>query len=298
MCDRIILDKVYLDTIKEVLKKTIKPINKNTTKQTNKKVNNNFTSQKNIAKKMNTNLIQLIRMYCFLFNNCHIKPNNLAVSTKKKPLVCPDQYVAIVKIKKFCNRTSVKYLENNIQNCHNRKIEINNKYKSIVIILESPHDKEFDFNNNVAIGPAVGKTGENFSKWFCETMLKSMIINRCKSGATQKKKSKIKSGIYNIVFMNAIQYQCSLGEETSSFRDQIFSKMWEKPEVKDCFKNRLKLYKPNMIINCCTGGKSKSKGSRLVEDYLKTIDEKIDLYMEGAHPSSAYFLEGFEIKSL
>jgi hypothetical protein len=116
----------------------------------------------------------------------------------------------------------------------------------IAIVLESPHDKEF----NNPIGPAKGVTGTRFFLYFEELIRKSKIYN------------KIKTGSHDIVFMNSIQYQCSLGEklnrDTKRQRDDNWIKCFEGENSCDIEK-RLYAIKPYATINLCTKGKGSGK---------------------------------------
>lgn len=89
----------------------------------------------------------------------------------------------------------------------------NNKNK-IVIILESPHKDEFNGTN---VGsPASGATGRNISKYLKVCLLK--II---------KKHTNIKlEGNYDLILMNSLQQQCSMGFSTSHFRTLSFIGLW------------------------------------------------------------------------
>jgi len=80
----------------------------------------------------------------------------------------------------------------------------------IAIVLESPHIDEFEYDESKepyeaisAKGPAMGKTRDRFFEKFLELVKKSEIYR------------KIETGTHDIVFMNSIQYQCSLGQRLS-----------------------------------------------------------------------------------
>lgn len=140
--------------------------------------------------------------------------------------------------------------------CHFKRILVDNynanKSTNIsIVVLESPHNDEYykEHGEKIAKGPAYGKTGDNFNKYF-PSLLRNAIID---------KKIVLKSGRYEIIFMNGIQYQCSLGDTTSKYRDEFFLNCWENDKCKEDFKERLKRYvslvKDCVVINCCTKGK-------------------------------------------
>ena len=156
------------------------------------------------------------------------------VSTSKK---CPDQYVMYLDLdydkpiidilcsnKKQRSAQYISEIEN--QNC-----------STIAVVLESPHIKEFYPNGN-PIGPAMGKTGENISKYLLPIL----------------KKEKIK-GKYKVILVEAVSFQCSNGESpiNSQNRDKVFRYTWKNGGEKD-FLQRLNSYNPEIVINACTGG--------------------------------------------
>lgn len=117
---------------------------------------------------------------------------------------------------------------------------------AIIIILESPHIAEFDPITKQPLGPCQGKTGENIAMYLSE-ILKSNHV-----GLTLSHKK------YDIVLLNAIQYQCSLGEDTKLYRDAMFLYYWEQLDFRKDFVERLirarTTYSESIIVNCCTKG--------------------------------------------
>lgn len=141
----------------------------------------------------------------------------------------------------------------------------------IVIILESPHVDEYE--GNMPIGPAQGKTGDNINKYLC-TILDEAVQREILNVNSKFPK-------YDLVLMNAIQYQCSLGMDPILFRDYCFMKLWETEQIIESFHERLSLIlkKYNnghvILINGCTLGShidllTKHKG-KITKDYLKEI---------------------------
>jgi hypothetical protein len=172
----------------------------------------------------------------------------------------------------------------------------NNKFKTIVIILESPHQDEFlddDF-----VGVAAGKTGENLFQWFPEVLLNYVpsVVDEKTAKAKYHSAKDIESCIYAVKIVNAIQYQCSLGASTESYRDDVFSKLWDNKFVRDGFIKRVKNANPDIIINCCTKGNYKE--SKEDNELRRRVQEVIDhekfnaLVLRAAHPSSYHFKTG------
>lgn len=112
--------------------------------------------------------------------------------------------------------------------------------KRIVVILESPHTDEYMCTDSPQ--PANGKTGKSIQKG-----LRCVINNYKDSKWVPDEK-------YEIIIMNAIQYQLSLGSSTQKYRDQMFIRMWAHEAVRNNFIARLTKYQPDIIINCCTNG--------------------------------------------
>ena len=228
-------------------------------------------------------------------------------------VLCEDQYFGIIRIEKsipsFCEwiiAPSVLDKKNSSdeEKAKLKKIRLGKdlciKYrlkseslKTIVIVLESPHDKEFFKINNIYhnVGPACGTTGENMMKWFPETVMNyvpCVIDSENNFKAKYHSAKDIESGVYALKLVNAIQFQCSLSEATTSYRDNVFNSMWEDSKVKESFIERLKKANPDIIINCCT-----KSGTEKVQE---TIDQEYKapstLLLFAPHPASPHFKNG------
>lgn len=177
------------------------------------------------------------------------KQKKLDLERKFSP--CPDEYRGIVKIDNKIVET--KFFE--INNDYN-KTEKNN----IILILESPHIKEFNENYN-PIRPANGKTGENIKSCLKEVL--TVLFNNIN----------VQEKIFNLYIMNAIQYQTSLGINTEYFRNALFVSFWN-TEGKADFKERLNNVFTNkdIIINACTIGSNYK--SKIYKKVLKNIDKR------------------------
>jgi len=128
-------------------------------------------------------------------------------------------------------------------------IEVSEKepaeYIGIFFILESPHTDEYEKDGS-PIEAANGGTGQNFNKSLID-VLNLLQFN----GVSYKTNS-----IYGVSIVNAIQYQTSLGYNTSYYRSAIFQLIW-KYGGKDDFETRLKSLvkmEDTIIINACTKG--------------------------------------------
>ena len=116
---------------------------------------------------------------------------------------------------------------------------------SLVLILESPHVDEFDPQTHLPNGPAFGETGANLNRYLMDILHDQQVFD-------------LPQGTYRLILMNAVQYQCSLGEKPPLYRDGIFLSCWEKQEYRQSFCQRLQdvleRFSPCIVINCCTCG--------------------------------------------
>ena len=193
------------------------------------------------------------------------------VTTSKK---CPDQYVMYIDLD--YDKPIIDIL------CSNKKprkpqyiSEIaTQSCGTIALVLESPHTEEFYSNGN-PIGPAMGKTGENISKYLLHIL-----------------KNKNIKGKYKVILVEAVSFQCSNGESpiNSQKRDKVFQDIWKNGGEKD-FIQRLNTYNPEIVINACTGGIGKINSGKtlnsLVHNTLKK--ESYKKYFYTAHPCSIWF---------
>ena len=183
---------------------------------------------------------------------------------------CEDNLVAKVE---YINN-GWKFKENNIlpnDRIAEPNILIKNKVNDrIVIILESPHKDEY---SKQITAPAMGTTGENINKYLLD------ILNK-KIGNPQGDKKE-----YDVILMNAIQYQTSLGIDTEYFRDRVWLTLWNKGVARDEFIRKLEDYKPDIIFNFCTNGShkkdliyilDKKKNSNMTYQYIDSLNLNIE----------------------
>ena len=148
---------------------------------------------------------------------------------------------------------------------------INPEMRNILFILESPHKDEFT-ENYAPLSPAAGKTGCNFQTYFV-----GFVLPILKNLGANFNKSKS----YSICFVNPVPYQTSLfqahkGKMLPSLRDKVWKAIY--PQCSEDFSDRVKSYKPHMIINSCT--------SQLKNELSKTL-EALDIpIFETSHPAA------------
>lgn len=207
---------------------------------------------------------------------------NFQAVTGKTPLnilPCPDQIFGVYKngiYRPLMERRAeyhIDYLSTAKASC---------KYKRpkspIVVILESPHIDEYCKCCGDPIGPAQGSTGNLFDGHFSETIKHSSIY------------PSICNGIHAVVFVNAVQYQCSLGKplfgkKNKTNRD-VRDRNWLKCMRNGCSSDlvkRIDALSPYAIINLCTDGDHhlRNEVELLVKQNFRSI-----YYTQGNHPSS------------
>lgn len=177
-------------------------------------------------------------------------------------------------------------------------IKSENKKKSILLLLESPHKDEYQQNSKsknssiIPIRPANGRTGKT---------IETKIKNRPWLSYLNKQ------DVYQIFILNSIQYQCScynyiqnLLKIDPHLRDEVFKLFWNW-NVNDtyifqkCLIKRISSCNPNLIVNACTGMTEKNKIivpkskslSEMVENVVKpyAIENKIP-YICDFHPAT------------
>ncbi len=198
----------------------------------------------------------------------HVYARQLGVNGNLETRKCDDVIVGEIRgdaAEYWFDKASRKSNEERLKNFSE------NNTKNVVIILESPHTAEYDGD---FISPALGTTGRNLQKHFPDIF-----------------KSIFGKGNYRIILMNSIQYQCSLGEDTNKYRDNIWLKLWFKENLRNNFIKRLVSYKPDIIFNFCTCG-SHTLESGLPKGCKSSINKKYiehciaPIVFDGESPSS------------
>ena len=201
------------------------------------------------------------------FSFANIVPNAMVTAP------CPDQscgelrngiFVANIK------RVDIDYVMNG------KTKSISNSLRNpVVILLESPHKDEYDSITHMALGPCMGRSGDNFRKKFDALIKGSSIFNQ------------LQNLTCDIVLFNTIQYQCSLGLPLAGKVNSNNKKQRDSNFIA-CIRNndfidRLEAINPHAIINLCT------KGTRNLQQIVRDIYNQSTLnvlYVEGYHPSA------------
>lgn len=116
---------------------------------------------------------------------------------------------------------------------------------TVLVILESPHKSEFD---NITGNPKLPLMNDNKFKTLFSKKIQPLLSNLSYT-----------NGCFQVVLMNAIQLQCSLGRQTVEYRDYVFLYFWEKLHID--FEKRLSNFLQGnnvcLVVNCCTKGRHK-----------------------------------------
>jgi hypothetical protein len=197
-------------------------------------------------------------------------------------LPSPDQYVGQISVKDHRvtlvqePRDSIDYLEDDFTFLSGKTyVE-----KNVAVILESPHRLEYDAANH-PIALVMGKTGCLFFDLFAKLLSESRMP--------------MKDGTYNVMLMNAVQYQtsCGLNPMDRSIRDQNWLDIYQKHGGEMDLKKRIFSLKPRYTINLCTGGKNPNGLRHAVSESLDRFGlVKGSHYTEGNHPASWDFRQG------
>lgn len=119
--------------------------------------------------------------------------------------------------------------------------------RTLAIVLESPHESEYE-NNMIdhPLRPAMGKTGENIDEYLMHVVRSCALLHL---GICRRTR---------VVLVNPIQFQCSLvsvikkNKRWTKIRDRVWNALWSQQSIRDEFRSRLGVYRPDFIINACT----------------------------------------------
>ena len=193
-------------------------------------------------------------------------------SSNIKRHICKDQYVGNINVNNIITSNPVS---NSSNDDFDSRVYMKDFQRTnspiIILILESPHNNEFKSKTpKPAAGNSAGSTGKGIRQLFYDAC---QVHNH------------LGNGNYNLVIINAIQYQCSLGEIPSKYRDKVFADCWYF-FGKNNFKKRLiSLYKNgDVIINACTAGKKTPKIRNLVQEAINQSVGSTTIEVE--HPSN------------
>lgn len=184
---------------------------------------------------------------------------------------CPDQYVGKVCLKKE------QWDRKPIFNDAGTLSIPGNSIGVVIFVLESPHKYEFDKKTHAPIGPAEGKTGSSLAE-----MSRVLDFYPYRN--------------YELILMNVIPFQCSLGVNPEKFRDEVFAEVWDEKNQKikigeSFFEKRLRsllkaLNEKNVVIvNACTAGRERQKKVQKNIERVTGDNVKVTL-LQTSHPSS------------
>ncbi len=125
----------------------------------------------------------------------------------------------------------------------------------IVLVLESPHIDEYGLKQPYTPWPANGATGRHIRK-----RAGLLVPPGWNSNETQ------------LHLINAIPYQCSLGQATRLYRSKVFREAWDSG-AREYFQERLQqIYrKGDLVVNACTVGKPGPLLRALVEAAIEEV---------------------------
>ena len=225
----------------------------------------------------------------------------LARTVDGKAYQCPDQFIAKIKVNvSRCFEGEVRWItdQSTIKNRSEADtIEKEKKTPTIALVLESPHREEFFTDPKSKTireksFPAMGTTGDTIVESLPDVLLKYILQKEDGDGAITRAVRDIENGDYRLVLVNVIQFQCSLGEPTDRYRDDVFQKCFNDPVFSNDFRKRLKKYRPSIIINCCTLSKKKFSFRDRVQKLINKRFPSV-LRLQGYHPSCPLFNKGF-----
>ncbi len=185
------------------------------------------------------------------------------------PDVC--RYKIDISTNSITKSTLTKNIPNGANaNFDDEIIDLTKHTPVILLILESPHKDEYDSNFD-PITPANGKTGEGIRDSI-EKVLNDINVELIKlnKGLIDK---------YYLIISNPVPYQTSLnyfigGELNSDLRNKVWRKIWDKKGkdkyfIKKKFEDKIIKYKPDLIINACTGGVDQYSLQSRITDWIK-----------------------------
>ena len=204
-------------------------------------------------------------------------------------IACPDQYVATYNPGIPANPVSSRTYINidYVYSASGKPVCTNLLLDTIVIVLESPHKDEYSYAGGVSTpkGPLVGS-------W---NIFQLQFHRAIQSSALWTTVSIAK--VYNIAFVNAVQYQCSLGKPLSGKNSYANQKnlnvknSWSQAFDVDLEK-RLTALQPSLIIDL--SGKKQEIHNNISFMISNSSNLKTVPYTFGAHASRwSYLLNRF-----
>ena len=185
----------------------------------------------------------------------------------------------VLRFNYFSQRVALDYQNNTIANYN-----LISEKQIILIILESPHIHEFNVPNSSVKNPVGTMMNPSTVKMFnanFEKLLKNSSL-----------KTFVNSTDYNVIIMNSVQYQCSLGNKLNTITNkEVRDNNWINCYNSHCkadLINRISLIKPAIVINLCTKG-LKNLQLILHNDLNPYCIAKKIVYTIGSHPCTWNF---------
>ena len=175
-------------------------------------------------------------------------------------------------------------------------VRTESRNKTIVTVLESPHEDEYGCNIGQPIAPAQGSTGSNIQRWLDAILCSCSALHH-----------ELREGT-RVLLSNPVQLQASLASvidgsrkdkegnmDWQKVRDAVWKALWCVQPIRDDFRNRLEVYRPDFVINACTHdlrcnrkcltATSSGCRKRKVHDFLLGAFSSAHIYYAN-HPSS------------
>ena len=192
---------------------------------------------------------------------------------KRQLAPCEDKCVGVIRresggLYKFDSVTAFDY----------RPIPTQRTIRRLLLILESPHRKEYCHPNGPV--PANGTTGSNIRRYLGELL---------------KSKRTLTESSLEVILVNAVPYQCSQGATLNDYgkrskRDKVFRAAFcAESETHGLeFVRRMSGYvrASDIVVNCCTKGVTRPQLRDLVHDSLMRLGEKNLMHLSTSHPVS------------
>ncbi len=127
--------------------------------------------------------------------------------------------------------------------------------RCVILVLESPHKDEFMGTPN----PAKGQTGKFIAKYL-----------RSVAGLESV-------GELPLVLINAVQYQCSLGEKPSGgWRDEVFMAYWNQGgRIDFTLRLRAVFRAGDILVCCCTRGDARDPKAHLRQRVYEAMQSAV-----------------------
>lgn len=237
-----------------------------------------------------TNKSSLIKVKCSndsVLKNLATFSKNKFVTTNNNDIIIETNFFQkihdVIRYKyKFQHNLFIPYtLRKSIQHSKygERKLKFTNSVtRKIIIVLESPHVKEYT-SNMIAISPAQGRTGKLIHKNILKLLKKLNTL----VGFSEDE-------ILEIILINPIPFQTSLSTihkkklkgPYKTLRDNVWKSLWNNTNLNQKFEKKLKKFSDNdIIINACTASLKEP-----VRQAISVTSNQNKNIFESFHPSA------------